>query len=717
MRTPTLCFPTLCALLFAAAFPPLSAAELTLQDAGVQLQFDHTGARLRLLQIRRADGTPLLYADQAVREPGAGPVGNPLAVVVRDGRYQGVYGMERFHVKSLTNSPRRLLVYLAHDEMPLELALEIEVEGNVVRWRGQAFWNGDTGIDLDIYYPLLSRVRFDAPERDRILVAKTSGLTLGPLSELNYGETYIGSLAAPVMLAEGGNRGLAFVDDNRTDWGPDPSAAAQHGQVAGNTFPLPGEQRGRSKVKGGEQGPYAGIRTTRWFRPIQQAGGEAAYDAAEKPAGGFPIKKLGDAVDLGPVLTYPYEGTWKQGAAWARTVRDDLRFRVSPAEWFRQTTFIAEAMGDDLVRTGKSAYDYPKVLAEKQKMGADLFLLPGFHDPEVLGTSYNFLNRGDYFLTAQNLGGPEAVRQGVATIHRQGGHVLYYIEGLIVWKRSRIGRGGAAEWALMNADGSYFESYKGFYHMCPADPRWQEWFAKMAAEVMRTTGVDGFFIDSLTATSNHRCFNPAHHHPHPDVWNWGVRQTLQRMREELDKVNPNAVLFTEGEADIAREFVDGFVSHSHSWGHGEFTEPLVRFLHSDMRAYESWGNGDQPEREFVFNAVHGHRIYAHNWQVERMAPLSLRTRRYYDAYPELSENPISLLDAKCTGCLTELFEGRRMVVSAGNPTGEEVEATLSVPAKGAVLFDRVDGLRLPLERGTAKLKLRPWEFRCFELRP
>jgi hypothetical protein len=119
----------------------------------------------------------------------------------------------------------------------------------------------------------------------------------------------------------------------------------------------------------------------------------------------------------------------------------------------------------------------------------------------------------------------------------------------------------------------------------------------------------------------------------------------------------------------------------------------------------------------VFNAVHGHRIYAHNWQVERMAPLSLRTRRYYDAYPELSENPISLLDAKCTGCLTELFEGRRMVVSAGNPTGEEVEVTLSVPAKGAVLFDRVDGLRLPLERGTAKLKLRPWEFRCFELRP
>ena len=56
-------------------------------------------------------------------------------------------------------------------------------------------------------------------------------LTLGPLSELYYGETYIGSLAAPVMLAEGGNRGLAFVDNNRTDCPPlrrsdDPPAPA-----------------------------------------------------------------------------------------------------------------------------------------------------------------------------------------------------------------------------------------------------------------------------------------------------------------------------------------------------------------------------------------------------------------------------------------------------------------------------------------------------------
>ena len=50
MRTPILYVFTLSALLLAAAFPPLSAAQLTLKDAGVQLEFDHAGDRLRLLQ-------------------------------------------------------------------------------------------------------------------------------------------------------------------------------------------------------------------------------------------------------------------------------------------------------------------------------------------------------------------------------------------------------------------------------------------------------------------------------------------------------------------------------------------------------------------------------------------------------------------------------------------------------------------------------------------
>ena len=624
--------------------------------------------------------------------------------------------MDTFRVTALDNSDKpRLTAYLQHDQMPLFLALVISVEGNVATWRGQAFWNGDEAVELDVYYPLLSRLRFDVPDRDRILVAKCSGLTLGPLSTLNYAESYIGSLSAPVLLSEGGGRGLAWVDENQSDYAADPSASAQRGQAVGNTFPPPGEPWGKLKVHGGSDGPFAGIRYTRHFRAIA-ANAESEYDKAEKPRKPLPVRKLGDAVDLGPVLTYAYAGSWKAGASWVRARRASLKFRVSPARWFQNTTFIAEDMGDAMIRRGQTFNDLSSVLAEKQRMGSDVVLLPGFHDPEILGTTNNWLNRGDYFFAAENLGGFEDARQGIRTLQRRGGHLLYYLEGLIVWKRSRIGE-VSRDWALMNADGTYYESYKGFWHMCPAVKEWQDWLAQTAADIVRTTGVDGFFIDSLTATDSHRCYNPAHHHPQPDVWTWGVRQTLRRVREELDKVNPEAVVLVEGEADIAREYADGFVTHSQFWNGGNFTEPLVRFVHPDMRAYESWGYDKLPQKVLVWNAVNGHRIYAHNSETELMAPLSEHTRRYYDAFPEITENQMSALDAACKGCIAQVFEGRTTVITVGNTTAQPVQAALAVPVVGGVLFDRVDGTRLPILDGKARLQLGAWQFRAFEVRP
>ena len=65
----------------------------------------------------------------------------------------------------------------------------------------------------------------------------------------------------------------------------------------------------------------------------------------------------------------------------------------------------------------------------------------------------------------------------------------------------------------------------------------------------------------------------------------------------------------EGSGDIGRESADGFVSHSHDWTGMTFSEPLVRYLHPDMRAFESWGHdgkGQSPERLLIWNSVNGH---------------------------------------------------------------------------------------------------------------
>lgn len=699
----------------AMAAEPAAEQTFQLQNGGVAVGFRLAGGRLALRQIQRPGEPPLLYEDRQTRQAGAGPAGNPLAVVIRQGRFAGTNGMNSFRVVSSVRTPTRLRAYLEHDVLPLQIGMDISVEGNVIQWLGQALWNGEESVEADIYFPLLSRVRLANPQTDRLVAPQISGSVRAPLGQVNYAQNYVGRLASPVFLVEGGGRGMAWLDDNRADYAADPGATCLRSYLVGNEFPP------RSGGSGGEAGPLVGVGHKRVFKPITAFGGEAAYRAAEAPGGPMPLRKLGDAVDLGPVLTYLYSGSWKAGAAWLRERRAWVPFRVNPGAWYQRTTFVGEEGGGALPGKGGTFHGLSAILEEKRRLGVDVFFITGFSDAEVVGTTGQ--SRGDYFFAAEHLGGFASVRPGVEALHRAGGRLLYYLEGMIIWKRSRIGRSVGQEWALMEPDGRYTEHYRGFWHACPAHPGYQDWLARTCADILRTTGIDGFFIDSTLATYNHRCFNPAHRHPHPDVWTWGIRRLLQRIREECDRVNPEAVLLVEGCADIGREHGDGFIAHSHFWNQGTFQEPLVRFLHPDMRAYESWGytprggTADDLKRWFIWNCVQGYRVYAHNAACDTMAELSRHVRRYYDSFPEICDSPMSVLDAHTERCVAQLFEGPPPVVTVGNTNNTTVTATLTLPKPASVLFDRVTGRSLTATNGVWTLSLGPWEYRAFEIRP
>jgi hypothetical protein len=715
MRRPWNALASFIAVFTFAAIPAIaqesSRTHIRLTGPPAVVEFLHASNRLALVQVQHADGAPLLFKDAEMREPGAMP-GNPLAVIIREGTHASTNTLADFRVVQLNATERRLRAYLEHDTMPLLVGMDISIDGSVITWLGQALWNGDEKIEADIYFPLLSRMVFDSPASDRGLFPQTSGSVRAPLGSLNYSQNYVGRMASPVFLTEGGDRGLAWLDDNRADYAPDPGATSLRSYIVSNRFP---PARGGH---GGETGPIIGIGHTRVFRPISDFGGEATYEAAERVRD-LPLRKLGDALDLGPIRTYAYSGGWKIGADWLRQQRAWFPMRVSPAEWYRRTTFVGEEGAPN--RNGLGFLSLPQVLEEKRKLGVDLFFIVGFADPEVVGASGQA--RGDYFFPAQNLGGTEALRKGIEATHRAGGRVMFYVEGLIVWKRSRIGRSRAERWALMERDGRLTEHYKGFWHACPADEDYQQWFADTCAELIRTTGADGFFIDSSLATYNHRCFNPAHQHPHPDVWTWGIRQLLKKVREAVDKVNPETLLFIEGCGDIGREFGDGFIAHGHFWTENTFSEPLVRFLHPQMRQFESWGyvprggDSDTLRRWFIWNSVNGHRAYAHNASREPMIELSARVRRYYDSFPEICDSPMSVLDVLSPDCAAQLFEGPPRVLTVGNTSNARVETTLTLPVPASLLLDRVDGLRLPVIDRAVKVSLGPWEYRAFELRP
>jgi len=695
--------------------------QIILKGPGLKLSFLHDNERIALMQMEREDGRPLLSQDAVLKRSDIGIVGNPFLAIITKGEYAGNYGMDTFHISHLKHDDRSLLVYLKHDSLPLLLGLWIEVEGHVSTWRGQLCWNGEDAVEIEMYYPLFSRICFQSPEEDRALFPSVSGLTLTNPGEAHYQGSYPGGLSAPCFLYEGGNSGITFLDDNRADCAADPGASVHREYLAGNEF-MSENERLKALVPN-YTGPYAGIRHTRLFRSVHDIGLTDEDMKAELRGGDLPMEYRGDTADLGPVQCYLYKGGWRVGADWLREKRAHLPFRISSAKWYRSTTFIGEDMGDDMVRHGETFHDFPKILTKKQSAGADLFSIPGFHDSEILGQSNNWQNRGDYYLAAQNLGGFDAVRKGVEAIHRQGGRVLYYVEGLIVWKRSRIGKTLAKEWALMREDGAYDEHYRGFWHMCPSCEPWRNWLADTCAEIIKSTGVDGFFIDSCCATHFHRCFNPAHNHSHPDTWGWGLRQMLRQVREAVDSVNPQTVLFAEGAWDIAREYMDGFISHSHFWNKGAFTVPLVRYIYPEMRAFESWGygetntGGDDTEKyRHIWNSVTGHFIYSHNSNLKAMEIISLHTRRVYNSFPEITQNPMSAYEMQTENCMAEMFEGLPRVVTIGNLTNHPVNARACIPAPAGVLFDRMAGVRVPVQNEWVELMMEPWEFRAFEIR-
>ena len=701
-------------------------SDILLDDGTVSVLFVRNSNSLKIRQIQRKNSPALLYSDEQLRQPGAGSLGNPLAIIIRSGTHQGTYQLDSFYLTHEEHSSSRLLAYFHHQQVPMQFGMEVSIEGNVIGWRGQLIWNGPDDTEVDCYFPLLSRIRFESATRDRLVAGELSGSEKGPTGAINYSSTYIGGLSSPVYLVEGGGRGLAMLEDNRADFAADPGGCCQRSAVVATRFPIPVDEDAARAEATGKDGPYVGWRHRRLLLGASRFGGQAEYDEAEAPSP-FPLTKLGDSVDLGPVYSFLYTGTWKQGAFWLREKRQHLPFRQSPAQWYQQTTMLSEEMPGRLVFSGMSLYDLPLLLEERHALGSDMMSLPGFAEPEIIGSKENMLNRGDYFYPATNLGSWDAVQRGVEATHRQGGHVLYYVEGLIVWKRSRIGRSKARDWALMDADGKLTENYRGFFDMCPAEVGWQDWFARTLADVVRTTGVDGFFMDSMLATDNHRCYNPKHQHsPQPDIWNWGIRRVLSRVREEVDKVSPNTILLCEGVGDLAREFIDGSLSHGHAWSGMTFTVPLSRFLHPQMRAFEA--DGMQPrqmnspqwpvEKPLLWNAVQGYRVFVEQESHEQLAALARRVRAYYDMYPEICDAQMSKLDVVAGGPLVQLFDSLPRVLTIGNDSQTPRTAQIQFPPgiDAGTLFDRIAGTHIPVMDGKAKLELSAWDYRAFEVR-
>lgn len=274
----------------------------------------------------------------------------------------------------------------------------------------------------------------------------------------------------------------------------------------------------------------------------------------------FPPIKLapGASVDLPPAQMYVYRGNWRPAARRYRAWYEKAYVPAEPPEWFKQSNgHRGEHFRKGAAAVLESFRDLPKVQIAAP---LDNWEYAFYCRTSMLTEGQaNSPHTDGVNIIREDLGGAEALRDGIAGCRKLGLHVTLYVEGYIVHEASDLAKTGkAAKWAVMQKNGDITGSYSkyGFYHMCPGCVEWREHLATMVARLLRETDADAIRLDSL-GFYYLPCHNPAHQHESPFGYNQWLKQLLMRVRKAALEVKPDVLLLVEGAADWIGQWFHG----------------------------------------------------------------------------------------------------------------------------------------------------------------
>jgi hypothetical protein len=274
----------------------------------------------------------------------------------------------------------------------------------------------------------------------------------------------------------------------------------------------------------------------------------------------------GESVRLPTARLIVHQGDWRVVARrygdWFRQAFKPRR----PPRWLRDVDLYV----------GSWVPEAKTIAAAKQKPGGDSFTsfrqLPRLYlnnqydlqewaqynegvltDPATYGP---YMADGTYF-PRSDLGGVEAMREGVARLHRLGRRGIFYVAGNSLLKDSAVLQGTRPEdWLLMDRPGHGYDiGYPNGMSICPGYGPWQDHLAQVCKRLLQETGADGVRLDELASFVP--CYNPAHHHASPFDSNRWLHELCRKVRAAMDEVNPNALLLTEGPLDHLNTYCNG----------------------------------------------------------------------------------------------------------------------------------------------------------------
>jgi len=309
----------------------------------------------------------------------------------------------------------------------------------------------------------------------------------------------------------------------------------------------------------GERGLYIGSHdaslATRMFRvDATEEKGRVLVSINE-----YPFAACGTEWTSGPVVVRPYGGSWHMAArryrGWARTWWTP----PEPPAWVRH------AAGWQLVilkqQNGEVHWPYTdldRLIALGKESGMDVLGLYGWaeggHD-----------RRYPIYDPDPELGGEEALRQGIAAAHAAGQRVVLYVNGQLLDLQTEWYAEHGRQAAAVSERGEVFgESWlkysdapmKPMGYGCQSSQVWADRLMELALHA-HDLGADGIIYDQIGSAHPMFCFSQEHNHSHPALAiGPGAAANLQRIRDRMREIAPDFIIMTEHVTDGVNCYVD-----------------------------------------------------------------------------------------------------------------------------------------------------------------
>lgn len=295
-----------------------------------------------------------------------------------------------------------------------------------------------------------------------------------------------------------------------------------------------------------------------------------------------------------------YCGDWHDGAKRYREFSNTFNeHKNGQPEWFKKSAGLA-AHYDFKYQCGGIVHKYkdiPDLFNKAVELGVNHLLLSGWHK--------DGFDRGfPRYEVDEDLGTEEELKQGVAYVKQNGGHVSFYMN-------SRLVNAVYSEYAdLINAAAckdvsqkvkieNYGNKALNFAVMCNNVSAWRNKIESCVKYATDEIGIDGIYLDQIALASPGECHAKEHGHKVTD-WNKGTRKLLDEVSDDYYKNHGEKLqMIHEGVSALYGDVSCGLMCSFQLMPLGAFPE-LYAYTFPEHRLVEAI----YPKRNMAMRPVH-----------------------------------------------------------------------------------------------------------------